>query len=223
MQEVSRRKALILEVGAVLGWMFIPALARFAGPGPRYTLPSPVDATPNLSIAFDTLAVLVLLGFIVWISGDPLKTFGLRRIRLHPDLLAAILLALLLTASRIMPYWSEWIAYFKSPYRTTIFNAGSTVGISILLMMIANAVQYEFIFRGYLIPRLEELTQNVWVGVVVSALLFASSAWLWSGWLAGTLLFGEGLALGIAFVATRSIVPLVAAQLIMPFIWTGQI
>ncbi|MGV3616879.1 MAG: CPBP family intramembrane glutamic endopeptidase [Fimbriimonas sp.] len=211
MQEVPRRKALWLELGALTAWILFPILV---GPFIRQHSSGAYDALSpwfNVESGLAYLGQALLLLFVLWVSGDRWKRFGLRRLRWTDALVAAFLTACVLCV-QVLPSrmaiqdLDEYRRLFPPPH-------GFAIGASIVFAVGTGVFFEELFFRGYLIHRLEELTGNVWIGVVASAFFFGFYH-LYQGPFSAFLALGIGLTYGIAFVGCRSLWPIVASHAI---------
>lgn len=218
--EVPHRKALWLEVAALVGFLLLPKLVptiallpqlrSFVG-SPYLNPFHPRNPWLNVERSLAYVAIILPVVFIVWSSGEGWKAFGLRRWRMLPDLLIAALLGALLLAVQYFPKRILWRDQLTPEIVSILVPHGLAAGASIVLVASVGALFEELFFRGYLISRLEELTGNVWIGVVISAFFFCFGH-LYEGMLPAALTLGMGLAFGIAFVGRRSIWPLVLAH-----------
>jgi hypothetical protein len=214
--EVSRRKALWLEVGTVSGWLFLPYLVPMLSRNPA-TMPRFLQgAWGSLDQIFVNLGGLCMMGLILWLSGDPLKIFGIRRFRVHPDIIVSVGLIALLVGTQYIPHRIQLGAASEEVRRLMgVKGGGETIlwGLDSLL-----SVTFGVLVRGYLIARLEELTLNVWIGVVAVAVLNSLSYFLVDP-ASALVRLGAELALGIAFVKWRCLWPLMAGQLTLSYVF----
>lgn len=210
MQEVPRRKALIIEVGALTGWVVLPMLLYpFVFPG----FMDPFDHVlpwVNVHSGLATVGHILPLLFIIWASGDGWTAFGLGRVRWHVDGAIAITLFVLLCILALLPF--QWpMQPIPEELRATMMPKGPGIALSIIFMAVVGAFFEELFFRGYLISRLEEITGNIWIGVVASSIVFAYGH-LYQGVIATLGILGFGLVFGMFYVGRRNIWPLAVAH-----------
>jgi membrane protease YdiL (CAAX protease family) len=211
MQEVPRRKALWLEVGAFVAWIVFADLNNVGSYSYWEHWFNPFRPWPNITSGLASLGTLLVVAFVMWSSGDRWKAFGIRRFQWKTDVLLTIFLTALLVSLYYLPVrFSPNSDIVRS---RELYPAPETllVGISVAFSIAMAVLFEEVFFRGYLISRIEELSGNVWVGVVVAAGIFGFGH-LYQGLLGGVLALGMGLAFGIAFVGRRSIWPLAIAH-----------
>lgn len=203
--EVERRRGLWYEVIALALWDPIANLV--------YGLSRPPSSYYRhfqfwgaLSQLFSSLGRAALLLFIVWNSGDSFENFGLRKFRLARDLGLAVVLFAGIYVCFHLPFRLHKGHYESSLDLLTVTDAAS--GLVLVLSTIAAAFVEELLFRGILLTRLEELLNNVWAGILISAALFAG-AHAYQSLLGVVSAFAMGLFYGIVFAKTRSIWPMV--------------
>jgi len=203
--EVERRRAIGFETIALISFFVLPAAIRgFEPSGKAYAW----WAINSYSQLVASLGEILLVSFILWNSGDEFSTFGIKKPSLKD---IAIGIAMLLAL----------IACFDLP-RLLAPHPGSRLGLSyfgivgmirMVAMFVAGSVGEELIFRGALIPRISELTQNEWAGVAVSAFLF-SVVHSYQGFYGMWQALAVGLLLGIGFKFTKSLTPGIVAHVL---------
>lgn len=205
MPEVSRRRALWIEVITLSVWLIVPGIVsgllygRQAS-GDRYSASALVE---RIVWGFGNLAIL---SFIVWNSGDALSQFGVRRFRAIRDLPLGLLIAILLYGSFILPIRiHRGFDVAQTAHRLFSPDGLPLLSLSLTSILVFVCVE-ELLFRGILIPRLEELSGNVWIGISVSAILFAVGH-VYQGWFGVARAFALGIMNGVAFHRTRSLWP----------------
>jgi membrane protease YdiL (CAAX protease family) len=176
-------------------------------------------------MCYDVLGVLVVL-FVVRISGERWSTYGLKPRNLSVDLITGCLafvcgvgvsvigsdlMKSVLTELHGKPYepqraYQYWMDAPK--------NAGGL--IAVLSLAIITALTEELVARGYLIPTLETLLKSTPLSVVLAAAYFGAChmphgiVTAWSAFLIG-------IVFGICFVWTRRLWPLVFAHALIDF------
>lgn len=186
------------------GWVTLPTLVgmfpfRLREPGFHRTNP-----IVNLDDFLALVGVLLPILFVIWASGDGWKRFGLKPVRWSLDLPWA----LGCFGAGMMVYipLNSLFPLSLPPIQ------GAPVALSIVLLALVVGVWEELFFRGYLIPRLEEITEKSWVAVLVSALLFAIGHFGYGPpGAVGAFIFG--LLAGAAYTARRSVWPLALAHM----------
>jgi len=208
--EVPRRKVLWLEVGAMFALADLGLLAQYMLYGRGTYFAEFSSPRYNVQLLFTTLGILLPLVFVLWISGDRWSFFGLSRLRFNDCVWIRVLLALGFLSSMLYaaPINSPELAELGDWYSRPITP---TSKITALATLSVTAVWEEVYYRGYLVTRLEELTKNVWMGVVVSSMLFAAGH-IYQGPRGVLFTLGFGLLYGIAFVHRRSVWPLAIAH-----------
>lgn len=218
-QEVSRRKALWLEVGALSAWIFLPDVVSTFSRDPAVGPQLPGGEWGSFGYLLGSVGGLCLLGLVLWMSGDPLSKFGLRKFKVHPDLWVVLGLVGLLVITQYLPYRSFMQSFDFSEFRRRgLAEIGFLRGALMILSWTASSVFSELFYRGFLITRLEELTKNVWIGVVAVAFIEALGS-IVGGFQFFLITLGFSLPMGIAFVVRRSIWPLVIASVTMRILY----
>lgn len=210
MKGVSRRKAVAWEVAALTGWMTLPSIPYLFVALPFAIDPiSKVSPVANVNFTLHSVALCLPLLFVLWSSGDGGRQFGFDRFRWRVDPALAIGLFALgaLVYFPLQPLFREQSLEFQN--RGT--PQGLPIALSIASLVLVAAFEEELFFRGYLIPRLEELTGKTWVAIVVSAAVFGGGHF-YQGMIGGLGAFLFGLLFGVVFTARRSIWPLTLAH-----------
>jgi len=209
-QPVSRRRILTLEVAAVSSLIVLPALASA-------TLHYNVGSNSSTKFDFGTIVYDILLRvgvpavilFVLWASGDALKRFGIVKWEWAKDLPLTIftfgVMVLTLYAYRFIRGRDVWPSH--SPPSESLWLRYALIAVYYFFV----GLREELFYRGYLIPRLAELSGKTAVGVIVSALLFGLQH-LYQGWQSALLTVVHAVLLAGLFLARRSIWPLVLAH-----------
>jgi membrane protease YdiL (CAAX protease family) len=206
---VPRRTLLWIEVGIVATIFFLPALYG----GLRGFLAHDFFArefgwyAEGTRLVGTAEAVIPVL-FIVWVSGDGLKHFGLISVvwwRFLPAMLLGLLANLVLTSAVGHLVYPHYHAHpgFRLPGMPPRMYA--LTGARILNYFPA-AFAEEFIMRGYLIARLTELLGSRWVAWLVSSVLFGSYH-IYQGVIPALTIFGAGLIFGLMVLKMKSVWP----------------
>lgn len=192
--------------------MVLPVVAENFRPEPLSRLWMASWPLGNVFAVLHGLSSLCLLAFILWSSGDGWKEFGIGKLRAFPDLLIAVFLSgLMVTMAHfvIVPRIEPLI----QPYMRDVLVPKGSFAIELLVAAsVLSALVEEVFFRGYLVPRLEELTSRIWIGVAISAVLYAF-VHVYLGPVQALAALGMGLTFGAAFVGERTLWPLVIANI----------
>lgn len=208
MREIPRRKAIGIEVAAMAAWVNLPSLLALTAAPAHDSAFNREWALVNLNDAIALLAVILPTLFVLWSSGDPWTTFGVRRWKGVSDLLWTVGMATIgLILYAPIQIGVPGLAGPGKPQ-------GVAVGVSILLLAVAVGVWEELFFRGYLIARLEELTGKTWAAVVAAATLFSIGHFT-QGPFGGLAAFLFGILFGTAFAMRRRLWPLVFAHTVV--------
>ena len=202
----SRFRFLCVEV-LVLCSLHLPSIvgAILARPGRTTADVYSKNATYHVVTLLAWLAVYL---FVTVTGDEPLTYFGLGPWRWKRDLTVFALFVPVLFLQWLGGKELDKMATPLSPYaQLSPMWLIVTVGLT-------KAVFEETVFRGYLIPRLEEITGKAWIAVIGSASFYAvTGISLGSTGMLGNFLFG--LVAGAAFVNYRSLWPLIAMHATM--------
>jgi membrane protease YdiL (CAAX protease family) len=203
---------------------------------PHWILPPVFRWWPDTPTFFNQSAMSItaqlitaaLIALVIVRSKESWSTFGLRRPRLTTDLLAAGLLYIL-TAwvaaigndffREVLRHWfrrDEVYVLFRSSWDWLPPSSGIDV-LTAAVTALCIGFSDEFVYRGYLIPRLERLLGWTSASVIVSAVLFAYGHWylgidgVWNA-------FIIGLVFGSTFACFRNLWPLVIAHGLIDFV-----
>lgn len=214
------RRDLLIEIAIVL--------LAFAGPF-VYTstkaliFPGSIPKQSYLERGMTSLmyyfTILPIILYVVWRSNEGFRRFGLTTWKTLMDIPLAIFVFFvdyffLRFPERLLAYLAPTFA--AESYRIIQLNrAPHPHGIWELalavVLQILNGFREEFVMRGYLITRLEDLNMKPWLTLALPALLFASYH-LYEGPLAALTIFFVGLTFGAVFKVRRSIWPIVLAH-----------
>jgi len=175
--------------------------------------PAPEDAATLL--AADTVRRLVLslppialALYLIQRSREPWGRFGLRRP--HPIADPVLTIAAMLVDGALWIGLGIIIGVFigvGEPTETTPLP-DTAAGIALAFAAVgAGAFMEELVFRGYLIPRLEQTTGSSPAAVLLSTVIFAGYH-AYQGVSGVIYVFAFGVAYGIVFCATRRVWPL---------------
>lgn len=207
---ISRRRMLILEVLAISSLIVLPAIGSALfdyNVGPNHTARHDNGTIINLICLRVGLPLLIL--FVVWTSGDGLKRFGITKWEWSRDLPYTFLAfgTMILTH-----YGYRWLRgrhglpHFVPPEEDAWIRL-TFIGIYYLVV----GFREELFYRGYLIPRLSEITGKTGIGVTISSLLFGMQH-LYQGWQPALFSVFHAFFLSALFLVRRSIWPLVIAH-----------
>jgi membrane protease YdiL (CAAX protease family) len=216
----ARRRLLWFEILAVLCVLVLPA---YLGGIRLYLHPRrPLEgfAEDQAFRIFGTLFALMPVLYIAWRSGEGLTRFGLVRFRPMRDIALATAVfftdrALTVGLVRLCRWLLPMVAAASTSVHKTNLRPGPNGAWEISLLLLAqflNAAMEEFTIRGYLIPRLEELTGKSWLALVLSSAIFAGYHIYQGPVIAATILL-TGMLLGLSFLLTRSVWPGVMAHM----------
>jgi membrane protease YdiL (CAAX protease family) len=206
---MDRRQILWLEFAALVAWDPLSSTV--------YGLLSPRPAIRHFSPSYDIVSIfsrfgaVAILCFLLCNSGDELSLFGFRRFQVVRDIAAALALAGAMYVCFDLPRHFAHGGTFAIHPNSWLFGVGIPAILLAVLATMLGAAYEEILFRGTFIPRLEELTGNVWLGVLISALLF-SLVHVYQGLFGVFVAFAMGLLFGVGFVRLRSLWPLVIAH-----------
>jgi membrane protease YdiL (CAAX protease family) len=211
----NRRRPLVLEVLTLCGTHLTGILRPLLGIKVSWiwslTNPDAIDAV------IGEVPRLGLYLFVMYASGDPLSRFGLRRVDWRRDLIALGLALLVLTA-----YCGYELPRPLTPTTLRLLTsvAGRLAPVWLLAIKYLLVGAYEeTAYRGYMIPRLEELLGSTWIAVIVQGVFFGL-VHSYQG-LRGMVVTGLfGLGMGTIFARYRSVWPLALAHALNDFILT---
>ncbi len=205
---------LTLEVLALSGTHLYAILQPLYGSSSHWSY---LLASYRTAMALGQLPRIGLYLFVIYASGDPLSQFGLRRITWPRDLFWA-------GAAGAMIFILYWVDYsgisHVSPFVGKPWHAYGRGLAPVWLLGLCNllvGLAEELAFRGYLIPRLEELLKSTWMAVIIQALFFGL-VHSYEGFrgMVVTALFG--LIMGVTFTRVRSIWPLALVHAATDFV-----
>lgn len=159
----------------------------------------------------------------MWRSHRGWRTFGIVRPR---PLLDVALTAALFVGGIMVWWWSYLLVWTVTGsydeamgYADVTFEGPSLPWHFALLVAasIANGLAEELVMRGYLIPRLHQVTGSVAAAVCVSSILFGAYH-IYQGVTAALAIMILGVLYGSVFVLTGRLWPLVAAHALADFI-----
>ena len=159
----------------------------------------------SLGDAVSGAATSLMICYLIWRDKGSLASMGLARVRIGKEaLIAAFMLLALVAQWRITaPLTSTMGAMHRSlSYAWPLHPWGKA---AFVVSFFISAFHEEFLFRGYLLSRLDDLRVNRFSAVVGAAAFFAAGH---SGPGAAVSAFVTGLTFGTAFLGWRSLVGL---------------
>lgn len=191
-----------IELSVVLMWLVLPSLLMQFIP---FRTPRGTDGDLYHAVyALTYIGRIAALGFIVWQSGDSLSTFGIVKDSLPRVAILVVALLAADAASLAIMSPNHTLAHLS----LSAFTHGSAVSwVSRHSYYAAAATMEELIYRSYLITRLKELLGSVEWAIVISFMLFGCIhiSRGTPGFISASVF---GLILSLAFVKTRSVLPL---------------
>jgi membrane protease YdiL (CAAX protease family) len=182
MPEGDRRRILLIELLVVLALFVLPSLANglraYLYPLPRPTLTYSGAALARI-VSFVSLLPAVV--FIAWRSGDSLSRFGVRGFRwwsgaLWIALTVGVSIGITNGVNDLALTWLPDLNRASVTQQLSVRQLPKT-GLDYCLMVVTFALgsaTEEFVMRGYLIARLQELFRSTTLAVFVASVLFAS-------------------------------------------------
>ena len=167
------------------------------------------------NMSFDSPAMLFLTAFQVvgsflalWfmmsvVNREPLMNIGLSLENRGKEMLAGLGGALVFIGGIFLVLWMIGAI-------TMTGVVGFKPGVFIVSMMLfLAAFDEEIIFRGYILKNMMDETDNRWIALggssVLFALLHAGNPSVWSNWVPMTELFAAGFILGISYTFTKNL------------------
>ena len=203
MEPISRCKALTIEIAVVVTWLVLPSLIGQAVVYTSHSVPASRDAYRYVEALIE-FGKIAGLGFIIWQSGDSFRSFGIVKDNVWRILGITVLLLALNAATLAIssPGHSYPHVNIGGLEHRSLFGWIGTIAFTT-----AAAILEELIFRSYLITRLEELLGSTEWAIVISFITFGCMHIYrgQQGFISASIF---GLMLSIAFVKTRSIIPL---------------
>jgi membrane protease YdiL (CAAX protease family) len=202
MENLYRKKALWIELSVVILWLVLPSiLTQFIS---YKTSRGTNGDVYHIVYALAYIGRVGALGFIVWQSGDSFSSFGIIKDSLpRVALIVIVLLALdaammaIMNPSHILPHVSP----------SAFSHDSSSSWFSRISFIVAAATMEELIYRSYLITRLKELLGSAEWAIVISFILFGCIH-IYRGTPGFISASAFGLILSIAFVRTKSVLPI---------------
>lgn len=162
--QVSLRARLLVETLVVVTIACLPAVAHAWLVLADRDLSSGEQIVNNLSV----LGVLVLLAYFVWRNGERWTVLGLRRTSWWREVAWGVALcALAYLISHVAETWSDRAGLPEHP--AVHWEIPHVVWLDYLLW----ASYEEFLFRGYLWTRVQQITSSNLAALIVTSLLFA--------------------------------------------------
>ena len=210
MKELDRRKFLWIELGVVYLWLIIPYLLNGFFAGGRASIPDD-HIFRRITETATPLGDVAALAFILWISGDSLKSFGFAKEKFWRFLVTTGIILAIEILVEVITFRGNALPTFLIS-----FPAGPRLlpWVTFTTYLIVGTTFEEFLFRGYLITRLEELLGRTEWAILVSTFTFglAHSSRGWIG-IVGSLAFG--ITYAVIFARTRSLVSIIVSRVIV--------
>jgi membrane protease YdiL (CAAX protease family) len=201
----ARRERVALEVAVVLAVLWLPILLS----GILNAL-EPFPPQNAVEALFGMLAGaggLALIGYLAWLGGEGPKLFALGRPRGADALWAAGTFVVLVLAGDAVGRLAAFFPFDEHAYGPRLEPGATWLAPLYYLFW---AAYEEVLFRAYLWSRLRALTGRPWLAIVATSVLF-SAYHVYP--LAGSVaVFVHGLVFGAAFLARRSLWPLVLSH-----------
>ncbi len=174
----------------------------------RYLFHLPVWA--DELIAKPLIHILPILLVVFRVERGSWESLGFPHGKLLRYISIGVLIGIGLAVFRLITLY----IYGKMPVFVPMGKDGEGVVLG-LLSNAATGVSEEVLFRGYLFTRLERITKNMWLSLVISSIFFVLihiPIMIWGfgydvgqGTRWGVFLFNQGLLLGLIFAYTRSL------------------
>lgn len=201
------RRALVLEVAAVLAVFWLPALASAATLLAQSDTPAGSLLLSEINQAASSFGAFAFLAFVVWKSGEGFAAFGLGRPRIILDLVVGFIAFLILFEIYVRALTHFYGLYETPPMPEEQPPAPTGLEMAVLgVALLLNSLAEELAMRGYLMRRLGQLTQSWFVALVAPAVLFGCYH-MYGG--AGHVLVTSllGLVFGLLYWLTRRLWP----------------
>jgi membrane protease YdiL (CAAX protease family) len=223
------RRATWLEIGVVVLLICAPTLASlgcslFWGSDYQKLVQQRRRAEFRTATAFETfrfgsmvidLRSVALVLFVMWRSGERWSRFGLVKPKLGKDILLGLGLWLVVAVAR----WLLGLALNARHPELGLYPAAVPFSGALLLVGWSCAVGFseELACRAYLIPRLEAVTGNTWMSIVLSVALFGF-VHQYQGYVGVIYSVECALVWGFGFCFIRRIWPLALSHALTDFI-----
>jgi len=203
------------EVSAVLCLAYLPWLFGALAPSDVERAPdfSHLDAILFRIMSAARIAMPLLV--IIALTKDRWSSFGIVRPRWIADVLLGCLIwfcGRLFTDVVITLLPLSLLRTSHRPRFTDHATPEGAIGCLLAIVAIAaSAFVQEFVFRGYLIPRLERLLHSTWLAVLITTVLFGSYH-LYQATPSMIIVTADGLVYAVAFCLLRRLWPLCVAH-----------
>ena len=157
-----------------------------------------------LVVAFGILGSFLSLWFMMTVvNRQPLASIGLSIENRGKEMLAGLAGALLFIAGIFLILW------LIGAITITGFVGFKPSVFIVSMMLFLAAFDEELIFRGYILNNMMDATDNRWIALAGSSVLFAllhsGNPNVWSTWVPMTELFAAGFILGISYTFTKNL------------------
>lgn len=201
-----RRLIVRWEIATVFGAYFVPSvLSGLLYPYWRRG----TGVRENLDDIAWSIGGILLIGFVLWVSGDELQRFGIQRAK-KADFWRVPLLFIGIA-------WPAIIYFVRQPYpeyeaiREAMRPDNALTWSLLVVATLANVLFQELFARGYMLIRFEEVFSSRTSATLISSALFG--IWHFYGGVNYVMItFVIGLIFSWAFWKWRSLWPLVAAH-----------
>jgi len=228
MPSVSRRDALLDACLILLAMLVLPYLPEVLAPAAaEATEPSAVGALIIIRKWCEATVAMGLLLYLVLRHRTRAATFGLRGDHMGGQLLwalAALFGVYIANIAMAIPVVVFYLLFPKEAgpelsQRVQFVEAMPLENLlATLALLIPVAIHEEIVFRGLLLPCFRRGFGNWPAALAASAGIFAALHVPTQGLLAGFQVFGIGLALGLFFVLSRSLLATMVAHLLFDFL-----
>jgi membrane protease YdiL (CAAX protease family) len=204
-----RRLPIRLEVAVVLLAFSIPhVVSWFLYPFYR---PDFASWRENLHDIAYNLGSIGVVGFLLWTSGDDLRSFGIRVPAKKDVVIFAVLLVVLLILAALRlrfvdPIPDEFYDYLRGRVPSTPLT-----WFFLTLGFAFSALWEELAYRCYLLPRLAEIFRSQVSSTIIASGLFALGH-LYQGLIGAGGALVMGFAFSLGFWRSRSLLPLFVAH-----------
>lgn len=148
----------------------------------------------------------VVIAIVLFWERRPLSSIGFRGLTWKDGLLVLLLGALLFVLAPILSILVARVTGGSSNAVTVLSDLAKQSLFFRILMALRAAVTEEMLFRAYPIERMKNLTGNVWIGAIISLVIFSIlhlSGW---GWVHVIVVIIPGLILTFLYIWKRNLI-----------------
>lgn len=219
------RRRWMIECGVVAAVAVLPdlvnAIGAFSSSRARVDPMDGVDAWAMVAFLVPrSIAVLAVVGFIIWRSGEPLSTFGIKAVRAR-DFVEGVLVYI----GSYAVWFAVWLIWAligdggrpdqAGAARAGLGGAGQLLGCGVA--SIFNGTAEQMALAGFLLPRLRGILGQWGPAVMIVALTFGAYH-IYQGALSAVGIAAMGVLHGGYFVLRRRVAPLVFAHVLADFV-----